>query len=86
MDDAIDERLRRYLVEELDLPATVTFEDDLVQKGFLASAQLIDVVVFVEDEFGIALRPIDILPENMRSIASIAAGVRGRIAEGRIGG
>ncbi len=79
--DSIDARLRRYLVDDLELPATVTMDDDLVKKGFLASAQLIDVIVFVEDEFGIALRPIDILPENMKSIRSIAGTVRARMAE-----
>jgi acyl carrier protein len=50
-----------------------------MENGLLASAQLIDVIVFLEDTFGVVLRPVDVVPEKMKTISSIAAIVRERV-------
>lgn len=75
----VEERIRRYLIDELGVPEAVTVDDPLAQRGFVASAELVDVVVFVEDTFGVVLRPVDVLPENMESIASISRVVKDRL-------
>jgi acyl carrier protein len=80
-DARIEEQIRRYLIEELGVTDEVTVEDRLVDRDFVASAELIDVVVFIEDTFGVVLRPVDVVPENLESIAAIAKVVRERLAD-----
>ena len=80
MDESMEETIRRYLIDELGLPESVTSQAFLMENGLLVSAQLIDVIVFLEDTFGVVLRPVDVVPEKMKSISSIAAIVRERLA------
>lgn len=80
MVESVEETIRRYLVDELGLPDSVTLESPVMENGLLVSAQLIDVIVFLEDTFGVVLRPVDVVPEKMKSIASIATVVRERKA------
>lgn len=79
--DSIAESIRRYLVDELGVSDTVSMDAPLVESGFLASTQLLDLVTFVEDEFGIVMRAIDASPENLRSIMTIAEVIRRRKSE-----
>lgn len=76
----IEATLKQYLVDELGLPASLSNDDRLAENGFLASAQLIDIVTFVEDNFGVVLRPTDVTPEALESVSTIAAAVRNRQA------
>jgi acyl carrier protein len=79
-DASVEEKLRRYLVDELGLPRTLTEDADLAESGLLVSAQLIDVVVFLEDTFRVVLRPVDVVPEKMRTIRTMAEVVRDRMS------
>jgi acyl carrier protein len=83
MPESIEERLRRHLVEQLGVPAGIGDNDALLRKGYLDSAQLIDVVLFVEEEFDVVLRPIDVVPDNMESVATMAKVIRERIEAGK---
>jgi acyl carrier protein len=81
MGETIEEALRRFLVGELGLPPAVAVDSPLAESGLLVSAQLLEVVVFVEDTYGVVMRPVDAVPEKMRSIATIAGVVRERLRE-----
>jgi acyl carrier protein len=83
MTESIQGTLRRYLIDELGLPESIQAESLLMESGLLVSAQLLDLVVFLEDTYGIVLRPIDVVPEKIRTIASISTVVHERrVAEG----
>ncbi len=78
IETTIEAQLREYLTTSMgvvDLP-----DDDaaLAQYGFVASAQLIELVDFIEERFGVVLRPIDVLPERLATIGTIAETVRSR--------
>jgi len=79
--EQVAEKVRRYLIEELGLPEALRQDDRLIERGFIASAQLIDLVGFIEDSFGVVLRSIDVLPENLATTATIARVVMGRLAQ-----
>ena len=78
---SVESTLRQYLVDELGLPSSITEESALAESGMLVSAQLLDLVVFVEETFDVVLRPVDVLPEKMRSIRTIADVIRERVAD-----
>jgi acyl carrier protein len=57
--------------------------DRLVDLGYMPSIQLLELVAFLEDEFRITLRPVDLVPEKLATIAQIAAMVRTRLTARR---
>jgi acyl carrier protein len=63
-------------------------DDDLLEEGILDSVGVLDVVGFIEREFAVAAADEDLVPENFRSLARLAAFVdsRSNAAGGRAGG
>jgi acyl carrier protein len=62
-------------------------DDDLLEEGILDSVGVLDVVGFIEREFAVAAADDDLVPENFRSLARLAAFVdRRRPTAGRTGG
>lgn len=66
-----------------DLKPGVDFmhEDDLVEDGVLTSLEIMTLVVEICGEFGIDISPLDIVPENFKSIHTIYALIT-RISDG----
>jgi acyl carrier protein len=77
--ETIEASLRNYFVRDLGLKPPGD-DDQLVKSGFAASAQLLELVNFVEERWGVLLKPIDVLPENLATISAIARTVRARLA------
>jgi acyl carrier protein len=75
----IEERIRQYIVSAAQLPVPPTDTDRLVDRGFIPSVRLLDLVGFLEDEFRIRLRSVDVVPDKLATIGQIAAVVRGRL-------
>ncbi|MEO8587693.1 MAG: acyl carrier protein [Acidobacteriota bacterium] len=77
---SIEDQLRQYVVDELGGAEPPGDHDLLIDRGFVASVRLLDLVGYIEEEFGIELRPVDVVPSNLATIADIARTVR-RLAE-----
>lgn len=58
-------------------------DDPLVERGFVASVRMLDLVGFLEDTFRIRLRPVDLVPENLATITLIADLVASRLTSKR---
>jgi acyl carrier protein len=60
----------------------------LLETGILDSLNLLRLVVFAQERFGIAVDDVDLVPENFDSVDSICAYLRSRdgIREGQAGG
>lgn len=76
--ESVEDRLRRYIREEIGASAEIADDDKLVEKGFVASVRLLDLVGFIEDEWGVELSPRDVVPENLATIAAMARMIRAR--------
>jgi len=61
-------------------PALLPLTDraSLLDSGILDSLSLLQLVVYLEERFGITVGDADLLPENFESIDSICAYLRGR--------
>jgi len=81
--DTIADRIRAYITASARLATPPGDHDSLVERGFIASLRLLDLVGFLEDEFDIALRPVDLAPEKLATIAELAAMVRSRLTASR---
>jgi acyl carrier protein len=54
-------------------PATLADDASLLDAGIVDSTGVLEVVQFLENEFGLAVEDHEIVPENVDSIARIAA-------------
>ena len=80
--ESIEDRIRQFLVTSLELEPGISDETQLVDGGFVASVQLLEIVDFIESAFGVVLQPIDVMPGSLSSIRAIAQIVRDRGASG----
>jgi acyl carrier protein len=79
----VKQRVREYVVQSAGLVTMPGDDERLVDKGFIASVRMLDLVGFLEDSFSIRLRPVDLVPENLASIEQIARVVHGRLTSKR---
>ncbi len=75
---SIEERIRAYVVRVGELASPPADDESLVARGFVASVRMLDLVAFLEEEFAIRLRPMDLTPEKLATIGRMAATVRSR--------
>jgi acyl carrier protein len=78
---AVEDRIRDYITRTARLQAPPGDDDGLVALGFVPSVRMLDLVGFLEDEFGIELRPVDLAPERLATIAQMAEMVRARLGQ-----
>ena len=80
MEAVINDFISKELVHDLGL---LPLADDasLLESGILDSLSLLQLVVFLEERFGITVGDADLLPVNFESIQSICAYLRARASE-----
>jgi acyl carrier protein len=81
---ALEQRIRDLVVDRLELdlePAAIDPASDLKDDLGLDSAALLEVVVSLEEAFGIAVDVEDVTEDNFRSVAAIAAYVERRLRD-----
>jgi len=74
--DEIKQKVRDYLVENFlfgDTEATLEDDQSLIDSGVIDSTGVLELITFLETEFGIAVDDDEVLPENLDSINNIAA-------------
>lgn len=72
----IEDRIRAYIVATGNLASPPGDDEPLVGNGYVVSVRMLDLVAFLEEEFRIRLRPIDLVPEKLATIGRMAATVR----------
>lgn len=68
------ERVRKFITENFYVAGGAALADDasLLDKGIIDSTGVLEVVAFLESEFGVTVEDAEILPENLDSIGAIA--------------
>lgn len=72
--------LREHIVKDI-LGRDVALADDtaLIDGGYLASLQTVQLVAFIADHFGVEVEPEEIDESNFRSLDSIASLLVGKL-------
>ena len=73
------ELIRKFLESQFPLVRTLRDHDRLLGDGILDSLGILDVVSFLESEFGMTVSDEELLPENFNSISTLAAFVESRL-------
>ncbi|MBI3829704.1 MAG: hypothetical protein HY291_09320 [Planctomycetes bacterium] len=79
--ERLEERLKLMIVERLMLkfkPEEIADEDDLIKKWGLESVQLMEIVIGLEEVFGIQLGDDEFSVKKFRTVKNIAEVVRGK--------
>ena len=78
-DDAVPE-IRGWIQENVTGSREIPEEELLIEKGYLTSLQTVELVMFLEDRFGIMVEDEELDEENFGSVNAIAGLVAGKMA------
>ena len=74
-DDAVRKRLREFVAKNFYLPDPTSFDDktSFLERGIIDSTGVLELVTFVENEYGITVADDDMVPANFDSIDALVA-------------
>ena len=74
-DDAIKKRLREFVAKNFYMADPTSFDDrsSFLDRGIIDSTGVLELVSFVEGEYGLSVADEDIVPANFDSIDALAA-------------
>lgn len=80
---AVNERIRGFVLDKFPLARKrgVKDADELLESGIVDSLGVLDLVAFLESEFGFQVSDDELLPQNFRSIESMVRFAEQRQAE-----
>ena len=76
---SIEEKIRTYIAENILFSNNgYRYSDDasFLEEGIVDSMGIMELVVFVEETFGITVDDEDLTPDNFDSVANLAAYIR----------
>jgi acyl carrier protein len=80
--EATQQKLRKFVTETFLFGdgADLRDDDSFIEKGIIDSTGILQVVDFVEQEFGFQVREEDLLPENLDSVNQLTAFIQRELA------
>lgn len=71
----IKDQIRTFVTSNFYVadPASLADEASLLDSGIIDSTGVLEVILFIEETFGISVADTEMLPDNLDSIARIAA-------------
>ncbi len=77
--DSVEELLRRYIADNILFSSNgYPHQDDtsFLENGIVDSMNVLELVMFVEQKFGVKVEDSEIVPDNFDSVARLADFVR----------
>ena len=87
MESVINDYISRELIQDESL-LPLENATSLLETGILDSMNVLRLVVFVREQFGIVVNDVDLIPRNIGSVDAICAYLRSRVDDraGQAGG
>lgn len=81
-----EEKVRGFILENFYVsdPAELTDDASLIDTGIVDSMGMLDIILFLETELGIAIEDLDTTPQNLETIRRIAAFVERKLKAERV--
>ncbi|MBI1989834.1 MAG: acyl carrier protein [Betaproteobacteria bacterium] len=79
----IEQKVRQFITDNFlfrEDRASLTDSESLLEAGVIDSTGVLELVAFLETEFGLALGDAEMVPENLDSISRIVSYVQGKTA------
>ena len=71
---SVEDKVRNYILENYlftDDQSELNNEDSFLDKGIIDSTGILEVIFFLEEEFGISVDDDEMIPENLDSVNNI---------------
>jgi acyl carrier protein len=83
VNDVVRDKVKAFIAENFLFRSSFDLDESasLIEAGYIDSTAVLELVSFLETEFGISVADADIVPDNLDSIASIARYVGSRQAQ-----
>ena len=75
------ERIRRFIVDSFFVEDFAD-DDSFLRRGLIDSTGMMELVAFLEEQFGLSLQDGELVPENLDSLARVTAFVERKQARG----
>ncbi len=82
----IEPKIREYIASNLLFSDNgFGYDDDasFLQEGIIDSVGVLELVLFVEETFGVEVNDQEIIPDNFDSVDKLASYIRSKMANGR---
>ncbi len=76
---SIKQDIKTYILENYlftDDDSQLSDSDSFLEKGILDSTGILEVIYFIEDEYGIKVEDEEMIPENLDSVESLVVFVQ----------
>ena len=83
----LEKEIREFVVENFLYGATdvqLSGNDSFIERGIIDSTGVLEIVNFLESNFGITLNDDELTPENLDSISRILRFLNGKIGQERM--
>ena len=80
----IDHAVRHFIVERFlygDQSAPLADEDSLLDKGIIDSTGVLELVSYLQSEFGIEIPDEEIIPDNLDSITKLTRYIQHKVSK-----
>lgn len=83
-DTHLKDRLRHFILANFWVPDAQVIKDgtSLLDSGVVDSTGILEIIAFLESEFGVTVLDEEIVPDNLDSVQRIAAYVAGKLEGG----
>jgi acyl carrier protein len=73
--DTIEQKIRNYIARNFIFEDSYPYSDDqsFLAKGIIDSTGVLELITFVQEEFGITVEDDELVPENLDSIQALGA-------------
>ena len=75
MTSELHKQVRNFILENYlftDDESALGLEDSLLDRGIVDSTGMLEIIMFIEDELGVAVEDEEMIPENLDSVNRIA--------------
>lgn len=73
---SVEQQIREYILENYlftDDQSALQNSDSFLDNGILDSTGILEVIYFIEDEYGVKVEDAEMVPENLDSVDNIVA-------------
>jgi acyl carrier protein len=78
-------RIKKFLAQQFPATKNVGNDDSLLRNGLIDSLGILEVVTFLEKEFGFTVSDEELLPENFESVQCLSNLVQHKMDGGETG-
>ena len=86
MTDTIKKRIREFVLSNYlftDDPAALRDDESFMKRGIIDSTGILEVIQYLNDEFGVTVADEEMGPENLDSVVSLVAFIQSKTTNAR---